>query len=581
MRVIKFIRLAAYPYRYYFLAMVFAILIVSIDATVKPYLIKLLVDAATTPLSNAIMPLFILFSIFQALNVAAWTLADWCAIRFKGELMGNITSILMNRLSHYSHSFFQNHLAGSLTSKINDASQIIPSLIFTVTHQFINFTLTALISLIFLYKVHVFFAASLSLWMTFFLVLTYTCLKKAIPLSRDYAEAKSRIGGYIADIFSNMVNVRSFTAHSYEMGHLGEINQKFIKKAQCQGYFLMKFYLMQGIAISIYIIGFVIGLILLHARNVVTPGDFVLVFMLNFLIADKLFDLSHQFRDFIPNWGTVDQALKMLEEPLEISDSPTAQPLVVTKGEILFSRVHFHYKDTQSLFQNKSLTIPSGQKVGLVGYSGGGKTTFINLILRLFDVTAGHISIDGQNIKNVTQESLHQNIGLIPQDPSLFHRTLKENINYGRFNATEAEIMDAARRAYAHEFIMKLPKGYDSLVGERGVKLSGGQRQRVAIARVILKNPPVLILDEATSQLDSVTEKYIQESLWNLMQGKTTIVVAHRLSTLLHMDRILVFNQGKIIEDGAHTQLLGKGGLYKTLWDAQAGGFLPDTLEAI
>jgi len=244
--------------------------------------------------------------------------------------------------------------------------------------------------------------------------------------------------------------------------------------------------------------------------------------------------------------------------------------------QITFDHVKFHYKGTEPLFQDKSIEIKAGQKVGLVGYSGGGKSTFVHLILRLYDVTDGTILIDGQNIKSVTQDSLRENIAMIPQDPSLFHRSLIENIRYGRIDATDAEVVEAAAKAHAHEFIERLPQGYDSLVGERGVKLSGGQRQRIAIARAILKNAPILILDEATSQLDSVTENLIQDSLWELMQNKTTVVIAHRLSILLHMDHILVFDKGKIVEDGTHSKLLAKGRLYKNLWDAQVGGFLGD-----
>ncbi len=211
-----------------------------------------------------------------------------------------------------------------------------------------------------------------------------------------------------------------------------------------------------------------------------------------------------------------------------------------------------------------------------MGYSGSGKSTFVSLILRLYEVTDGRILIDGHDIKDITEDSLRRNIALIPQDPSLFHRSIMDNIRYGRTDATDEEVIEAAKSSHAHEFISRLPEGYQSLVGERGVKLSGGQRQRIAIARAILKKAPILILDEATSQLDSVTESYIQESFGALMQGKTTIVIAHRLSTLLHMDRILVFDKGKIVEDGTHHELLKSGGLYKTLWDAQVGGFLPD-----
>ncbi|MDK3155659.1 ATP-binding cassette domain-containing protein [Kamptonema cortianum] len=289
-----------------------------------------------------------------------------------------------------------------------------------------------------------------------------------------------------------------------------------------------------------------------------------------------LWKMAQEFSKFSKLQGRIRQDLADLMVAPEIEDRVGAKELSLTRGEITFDKVHFQYKGAEPLFQQKSATIQPGQKVGLVGYSGSGKTTFVNLILRLYDVASGHIMIDGQNIQEVTQDSLHRVIGMIPQDPSLFHRSLMENILYGRPGATQKEAMEAAKRAHAHEFIESLSEGYDSLVGERGVKLSGGQRQRIAIARAILKNAPILILDEATSQLDSVTESYIQDSLWELMQGKTTIVIAHRLSTLLHMDRILVFDKGKIVEDGTHNDLLTKGGLYKTLWDAQVGGFLPE-----
>jgi ATP-binding cassette subfamily B protein len=268
--------------------------------------------------------------------------------------------------------------------------------------------------------------------------------------------------------------------------------------------------------------------------------------------------------------------LRALVVTPDIQDRRHARELVVSKGEIIFEDVQFSYQGSDPLFQNKSVKIESGQKVGLVGYSGSGKSTFVNLILRLFDVTSGQITVDGQDIRHVTQDSLRANIGMIPQDPSLFHRTLGENIRYGKTNATDEEIVEASKKAHAHAFISALAQGYDSLVGERGVKLSGGQRQRIAIARAILKNAPLLILDEATSQLDSVTESDIQDSLWQLMQGKTTIVIAHRLSTLLHMDRILVFDESKIVEDGTHQALLTQRGLYATLWNAQVGGFLPE-----
>lgn len=292
--------------------------------------------------------------------------------------------------------------------------------------------------------------------------------------------------------------------------------------------------------------------------------------------AHLMWHTMYQVDEFNRAVGKCKQSLDFLITPLEIQDKEDATPLNCNKGEIVFDKVKFHYQGINPLFQNKSITIQSGQKVGLVGFSGSGKSTFVNLILRLYDINEGSIFIDNQNIKNVTQDSLRQNIAMIPQDPTLFHRSIMENIAYGKIDATDLEVIEAARKAHADDFINKLPLKYASLVGERGVKLSGGQRQRISIARAILKDAPILILDEATSQLDSIIENYIQESLFKLMENKTTLVIAHRLSTLLHMDRILVFDQGKIIQDGSHHELLIQDGLYKTMWNAQVGGFLPE-----
>ena len=317
-------------------------------------------------------------------------------------------------------------------------------------------------------------------------------------------------------------------------------------------------------------------LIHLFGEQQVTIGDFALVLGLGMEVAHCTWYTMSQVDEFHQALGKCKQSLACLIVPQEIKDQKNAQDLQVTEGRIVFANVKFHYKGTEPLFQNKCITIESGQKVGLVGYSGSGKTTFTSLILRLYGITDGSICIDGQDISSVTQDSLHLNIGMIPQDPTLFHRSLMENIRYGKIDANDAEVVAAAKRAHAHEFIIKLPQGYASPVGERGVKLSGGQRQRIAIARAILKNAPILILDEATSQLDSVTENLIQDSLQKLMQNKTVLVVAHRLSTLLSMDRILVFDKGKIIEDGTHKTLLAKGGLYAELWNAQVGGFFVD-----
>ena len=286
--------------------------------------------------------------------------------------------------------------------------------------------------------------------------------------------------------------------------------------------------------------------------------------------------MSRSFLEFFEYLGNISDGVAVFVQPHEIIDKTDAPVLKVNRGEIEFNDVCFTYHEGLQVFEHLNVTIEPKQQVGLVGFSGSGKSTFVNIMLRLFEPQSGEINIDGQNILNVTQDSLRENVSIIPQDPQLFHRSLMENIRYGRLDATDDEVIEAAKKAHAHEFILQAEKQYDSLVGERGVKLSGGQRQRIAIARAILKDSPILILDEATSSLDSVTEKKIQLALENLMKDRTVVVVAHRLSTISHMDRILVFDQGKIIEDGSHQQLLQRDGHYAHLWNMQAGGFLPE-----
>jgi ATP-binding cassette subfamily B protein len=399
-----------------------------------------------------------------------------------------------------------------------------------------------------------------------------------VHLSDQWSEWGSTITGRVVDSLSNILSVRLFAREAGEKQSLQKTLGEAVKAEQKLEWAYFWLWFSYGYSFFIVLSLNLYFLIKGRAEGWITVGDFALVLTLNIAIVDFFWRLTQEFSQFSQSLGRVKQALRTIMVTPEIQDKSNAMPLIVTKGEILFDCIQFHYKDSEPLFQNKSVKIKPGQKVGLVGYSGSGKTTFVSLILRLFDVTSGCILIDGQDIRDVTQDSLHEAVGMIPQDPTLFHRSLMENIHYGRPEATEDEVVEAAKRAHAHEFIIQLPQTYASLVGERGVKLSGGQRQRIGIARAILKNAPILILDEATSQLDSVTEGFIQESLWEIMQDKTSIVIAHRLSTLLHMDRILVFDRGKIVEDGTHQELLTKAGLYKTLWDAQVGGFLPDKM---
>jgi ATP-binding cassette subfamily B multidrug efflux pump len=286
-----------------------------------------------------------------------------------------------------------------------------------------------------------------------------------------------------------------------------------------------------------------------------------------------------QFNGIMRNFGTVQNAAELISKPIDLVDAPNATELVVRRPEIRFDNVSFHYGNGKSVIDKLNLSVAAGEKVGIVGRSGAGKSTLVNLLLRFYDIESGRILIDGQDISKVTQESLRAHIGMVTQDTSLLHRSIRENIMFGRTDATEAQLVEAVRRAKSDDFVARLEdqrgrRGFDAHVGERGVKLSGGQRQRIAIARVMLKDAPILVLDEATSALDSEVEAAIQSNLDDLMQGKTVLAIAHRLSTIAALDRLIVMDNGRIVEQGTHNQLIGQGGLYATLWQRQSGGFL-------
>lgn len=482
----------------------------------------------------------------------------------------------MDHVLGKSNQFYQDNLSGKLAKQITNLADGIEKLISDLASNFLRGASLLLTAILAAYFVNPIFFFILSSWFILFTSISFMMSKKLVSLSDAQATAESVVVGELVDSLSNHSNVRIFSKKEYEHLRMIPFFDKQRKAYTATYFYSLIMHSMQGGLIAVMMAFSTYFLIYLYGKNLITIGDFAMILGLSMETGHMMWFTMDMVDEFNKAVGRCKQSLISLMVPIEIQDKPKAALLRCKGGQISFNKVKFHYKGTEPLFQNKSIEIKAGQKVGLVGYSGGGKSTFVNLILRLYDVSDGAILIDGQDIRNVTQDSLRENIAMIPQDPSLFHRSLMENIRYGNTCATDEEVIAAAKRANAHEFIIKLPQTYESLVGERGVKLSGGQRQRVAIARAILKNAPILILDEATSQLDSVTEGYIQESLWKLMQGKTTIVIAHRLSTLLHMDRILVFDQGRIVEDGTHNELLTTGGLYKTLWDAQVGGFLPD-----
>ncbi len=571
---------AAKPFKFYLALHLFVVVYNAIDLSLWPYISKLLINKLTaTEPQNIILeawPLALMLIIFTVLPGFVWRLADYSWMYLKPLMRKKITTEAMAYVMQHSHSFFQNNFSGSLASKVRDLSSRAPEMLGRALYSFLNVILSLLIAFVALLSIHKFFAFGLIMWAALFIFMAVRASKTINPLSIAVAHQQTVIVGNLVDILSNISNVRFFNGRRTEINKISLLQDEYTERHKSRNSFLIKFYLLHSITFSSYFAVCIAALIWLYSRNLVTLGDFLMLFTINNWIIHLMWTAANEMNGFLEDVGTISQALQIINQPLQIKDAPGAKDLAVTRGKIEFQNVVFSYgKDSSPLFFDKNIIINPGGKIGLVGHSGGGKTTFINLILRFFDLNKGRILIDGQDISQVTQESLRASIAAIPQDPSLFHRTLLENISYGT-NASKAEIIEAAKKAHAHAFIEKLPYGYQSLVGERGVKLSGGQRQRIAMARAFLKNSPILILDEATSQLDSITEMLIQESLENLMQGKTAIVVAHRLSTLRNMDRILVFEAGKIIEDGSHQELIGLGGAYKKLWDSQIGGFIID-----
>jgi ATP-binding cassette subfamily B protein len=403
------------------------------------------------------------------------------------------------------------------------------------------------------------------------------CAKRAAASN----ETRAGVTGRIVDVITNVRNVFSFANQALEdrelTGYTGEERERRMALYRS----VVRLRCSQYVMDILMWIGFVGGALYGWVHGRMTAGDFVLVTTLTGSLLQTAYNLGQRIPDFYDQLGSARESIETLIVPATIQDRPGATPLIVTQGAIHFDRIAFAYeprgkgRGARNIVQDFELHIRPGQRVGLVGPSGAGKTTLMGLLMRMHDVTAGRIRIDGQDIRDVTQESLRGAIALIPQDTNLFHRSLLENIRYGRPGATDEEVIAAAKRAHAHEFIVELEQGYATLVGERGIKISGGQRQRIAIARAILRDAPILLLDEATSALDSHSEQMIQHAMKEAMAGKTVIAIAHRLSTVMDMDRLIVLDRGVIVADGSHTELLLQGGLYAELWRKQSGGFNP------
>ena len=577
--VLNFIIQSLKPFTKYIVLQMIVGIIWAFDLAFRPFLIKMLLNKTTSinP-SDAFSQLFPIAAIYASLSfflLLIFRLHDWAWLKICAPLRYHINILLMDRMMNQGHHFYQNNFAGAISNKITDVANHVGKIYRVTLDAFYSHGMSVFASIIALSRVGYCFSIGMAVWILFFVVISWIFSKHASYLSHVAATKITKVVGLIVDILSNMTSVRLFVGKENEHNLLTNKLQDYIQADQQARWFYMVINSLQGISFIIFQSICTWWLIKGFKDGWITPGDFALIFTITSHVVNNLWSLSKDIKDFSESWGIVMQGLSIVRAPVDIKDECEAKSIQITDGVIVFEKVQFKYKDALPFFQEKSVVIHAQEKVGLVGYSGSGKSTFVNLILRLFEVNSGRILIDNQDIKTVTQDSLRNAIAMIPQEPVLFHRSILENIRYGKRVASDEEVIEAAKKAYAHDFILNLREGYNTVVGERGSKLSGGQRQRLSIARAILKNAPILILDEATSQLDVITEGLIQKSMDQLMIGKTTIVIAHRLSTLLQMDRLLIFDRGQIVEDGSHEKLLEKGGLYATLWNAQTGGVLP------
>lgn len=521
--------------------------------------------------------LFLLAVIWTVRNFF-YRLREYFDRRTVSTLFNTTRDLLYNRLVQQSQSFLNSNFAGVLANHVRRAGDVMGGLRDKLQHSVIPLVVRFATSGILLWGI----TPKLTAFLLGFVVLGIFAAMKTAPkwthLSAVQAENSSRLTGYIVDSITNLSVVQQNVGWREERRRVDYAHARMEESYNARLLYVSWFWGSFDFAMTFFFCGFMALVVYGWQTGEVTTAQLAmvvgLVTSLFMALAHTVHLMSAKFDDI----GILQESLEKISTPFSIMDRENAPDLQVHAGTVDFKSVRFSYNKETTLFSDLDIHIPSGQKVGFVGVSGAGKTTICQLLLRSYDVNGGGIYIDGQNIAEVTQDSLHASIAVIPQEPILFHRSLAENIRYGRFDATLEEVKAAARAAEAAGFIENLPQGYDTLVGERGVKLSGGQRQRVAIARAIIKNAPILVLDEATSALDSETEKSIQKAMLQAMQGRTTLVIAHRLSTLNHMDRIIVMDKGRVIEDGTFKELLAAKGMFAKLWDLQAGGFLPEEL---
>lgn len=498
---------------------------------------------------------------------------DWSIDALSGEYLSKLA---FKAVINQSMTFHSEKFSGSLISAANKLPRAFINFKSNFVWDFYPLILTTIYSIVVAALICVPFAAILAAFTIIYTAVAVTTYYKTRKVDENLANAENKQTGQLADAITNEMSVKSYARENLENTRFA-IATKHTRKATFN---VAKVSMWRNLSMNIVnminFAGLLILIVMSHNWFGLSVANMVFLYSLSNSLLSKVWTINHILRSINRSFGDAKEIVEILDLPLIIDDK-TDKPLKITQAEICFNHIAFKHHDQKTeLFKDFCLTIPSGKSIGLVGVSGSGKTTLTKLLLRFDDVTSGSIAIDGQDIKDVTQKSLRENIAYVPQESSLFHRSVFENIAYGKIDATKEEVIRAAKLANADEFINELPNKYETLVGERGIKLSGGQRQRIAIARAILKDAPILVLDEATSALDSESEGLIQEALKNLMRGRTAIVVAHRLSTIAGLDEIVVLKNGRIVERGTHHELLKSNKEYAKLWSKQSGAFLKE-----
>ena len=543
-----------------------------------PYVISLLLEQmqADTITWSSAWPLVVAYAVTQILGeIVGWRITLWAMWRFETFGMQRLFERVFHRLTLQSTGFHADRFSGALVSQTNKLTGAFETFWDTVVWVVIPIATTIVAAVVILAFVIWPYALVLGVLCVVFIVIVVATTRTMEPLNVAEARASNDMTGFLADVTTNIGAVKSYGAEDREQQSAVRVADRW--KTASFGVLtpFLRYSAGYAMVTTTINVAAVLAAVLATTTDSISIPAVYLAVTYTMTVTTQLWEINQVMRNYNRVMGDAHDMVEILQTPTDVPDH-TDTPLVVRHGRIEVEDITFGHGESfeAPLFQGFSVSVPAGQRVGLVGHSGSGKSTLIRLLLRFADVNSGRICIDGQDIAQVTQTSLRQAISYVPQEPLLFHRTLFDNIAYGQADATMAQVRDAAAKAYALDFIDALPDGFATTVGERGVKLSGGQRQRIAIARTILKDAPILLLDEATSALDSESEVHIQAALQEAMSGRTTIVIAHRLSTVQLMDRILVLDAGRIIEDGTHAQLLAGHGAYAQLWAHQTGGFI-------